>query len=304
MVSDQAIITDSEIRAQWEKAFRASRYRRKIWDKTIIFVLSLCALLVLSSLFLILGHLINSGLSSVNMDFFTHLPKPVGEKGGGMANAIVGTLILLVIAVLIGVPIGLGSGIYLSEYAHQRFAQVIRFLVDVMNGIPSIVFGIFAYIVCVLPFKTFSALSGGFALGIMMIPMITRTSESFIRMVPLQLREAGLAIGAPQWKVIIDIVLPSSIGGIMTGIMVALARVAGETAPLIFTAFGNRHWSHNLMQPTAALPLQVFSYAISPYDDWHRQAWAGAIVLILVIFSINLFASYFVAKRNRFLSGR
>jgi phosphate transport system permease protein len=306
MVGDQSISIHSQVnlRDHWQKAFEVTRFQRQLWDKAIVLILSLCAALVLSSLFLILTHLVHSGLSSVNFDFFVHLPKPVGEKGGGMANGIIGTLVLLMIAILIGVPIGLGSGIYLSEYANHRFAQLIRFLVDVMNGVPSIVFGIFAYIVCVLPFKTFSVLSGGFALGIMMIPMITRTSESFIRMVPSQLKEAGLAIGAPQWKVIVDIVLPSSIGGIMTGIMVALARVAGETAPLIFTAFGNSFWNHHLMQPTAALPLQIFSYAISPYDDWHRQAWAGAIVLILIVFSINLFASFFVSRHQQFLKGK
>jgi phosphate transport system permease protein len=305
MVSDESI-SNSQIAYQerWQKVFEKSRYRRKLWDKSMIYVLSLCAFFVLTALFLILNHLISHGLSSVNVDFFTHLPKPVGEKGGGMANAIVGTGELLILAILVGVPIGLGAGIYLSEYAHHRFAQTVRFVVDVMNGIPSIVFGIFAYIIAVLPFKTFSVLSGGFALGIMMIPMITRTSESFIKMVPLQLREAGLALGAPQWRVIVDIVLPSSVGGIMTGIMVALARVAGETAPLIFTAFGNRFWNHNLMQPIAALPLQIFSYAISPYEDWHRQAWAGAVVLILIVFIINLLAQYFVARQTRINSGK
>ena len=308
MVSDTTSQTDAlsiELSHEyWQKAFERTRLRRQVWDKSMVIVLFLSALIVLFSLFQILAHLMNQGMASLNWDFFTHLPKPVGEKGGGMANAIVGTGTLLLLAVCVGVPIGLGAGIYLSEYAHQRFAQAIRFVIDVMNGIPSIVYGIFAYIVCVLPFKTFSALSGGFALGIMMIPMITRTSETFIKMVPSQLREAGLAIGAPQWKVIVDIVLPSSMGGIVTGIMVALARVAGETAPLLFTAFGNRFWHHNLLQPIASLPLQIFSYAIAPYDDWHRQAWAGALVLILLVFTINLCASYFVSKRNKFLSGK
>ncbi len=307
MVSDKSLTTDSQAlitQDRWQKAFESTRLRRKLWDNSAVYFLTFCAGCVLLSLFLVLGHLVSQGISSVNIEFFTHLPKPVGEKGGGMVNAIVGTLTLLGIAICIGVPIGLGAGIYLSEYAHHRFAQIVRFTVDVLNGVPSIVFGIFAYIICVLPMKTFSAFSGGLALGIMMVPMITRTSESFIKMVPMQLREAGLAIGAPQWRVIMDIVIPSSIGGIMTGVMVALARVAGETAPLLFTAFGNRFWHQNLFQPIAALPLQIFSYAISPYEDWHRQAWAGAIVLILVVFSINLFASYFVARRNKFLSGR
>jgi phosphate transport system permease protein len=287
-----------------QKSFERTRFQREIWDKVMVMVLFLCALSVLLILFNILWHLIIQGISSLNLDFFTHLPKAVGEKGGGMANAIVGTLILLVLAICVGVPMGLGAGIYLSEYAHQRFAQTVRFMTDVMNGIPSIVFGIFAYTVCVMPMKTFSALSGGFALGLMMIPMITRTSEQFVKMVPNQLREAGLALGVPQWRVIVDIILPSAIGGIVTGIMVALARVAGETAPLLFTAFGNRFYSHNLTQPIAALPLQVFDYAISPFDDWHRQAWAGAVVLIFMIFLINIWAQYFVASRKRWSTGK
>ncbi len=287
-----------------QESFERTRLRREIWNRTMVCILFLCAVCVLFILFDILGHLIVQGISSLNVNFFTRLPRAVGEQGGGMANTIVGTFVLLVLAVCVGVPVGLGSGIYLSEYAHQRFAQTVRFMTDVMNGVPSIVFGIFAYVVCVLPMKTFSAVSGGFALGIMMIPIITRTSEQFMRMVPNQLREAGLALGVPQWRVTVDIVLPSAMGGIMTGIMVALARVAGETAPLLFTAFGNRYFSHSLTEPIAALPLQVFDYAISPFDDWHRQAWAGAIVLITVVFAINLFASFFVARRNKFLSGR
>ena len=219
-----------------------------------------------------------------------------------MANAIVGTLILLGIALGVGVPIGLGAGIYLSEYAHNRFAMVIRFVNDVMNGIPSIVYGIFAYVVFVLPFKSFSALSGGAALGIMMIPIVTRTTEDFIRLVPNTLREAGLALGVPRWRVITDIVLQTAKGGIITGIMVALARVAGETAPLLFTAFGNRFWHSSLMEPIAALSLQIFSYAISPFDDWHRQAWAGALVLITIVFIVNILAQYFVRRQARLLS--
>ncbi len=287
-----------------QKSFERTRLRREIWEKSMVVVLFLCAIFVLFILFNILWHLIVQGISSLNLDFFTHLPKAVGESGGGMANAIVGTFVLLILAVCVGVPMGLGAGIYLSEFAHQGFAQTVRFMTDVMNGIPSIVFGIFAYTICVMPMKTFSAISGGLALGLMMIPMITRTSEQFIKMVPNQLREAGLALGIPQWRVILDIVLPTAIGGIMTGIMVALARVAGETAPLLFTAFGNRYYAHSLTQPIAALPLQVFDYAISPFDDWHRQAWAGAVVLIGMVFLINIWAQYFVASRNRWMSGK
>ena len=285
-------------------AYARSRRRRFAVDKLIVFLLTLCSLSVLISLFSIVGHLLIQGASSLNREFLTHLPKPVGEPGGGMANAIAGSLILLGIAFAIGVPVGVGAGIFLSEYAGGRYASVVRFVTDVMNGIPSIVYGIFAYTVFVLPFKSFSALSGGIALGMMMIPMITRTTEGFVRMVPVHLREAGLALGAPKWKVIADIVISSSIAGIVTGIMVALARVAGETAPLLFTAFGNRFWHSSLLQPIAALPLQIFSYAISPFDDWHRQAWAGALVLIGIVFMMNLSANYFVFRRDRFLFGK
>ena len=292
------------MKAAIHKSFLRTRHRRAIWDKLMIFVLSLCAVGILFILFNILTHLFYQGLTSLNLSFFTHLPKPVGEKGGGMANAIAGTFTLLGLAICVGVPIGLGSGVYLSEYADLRFARVVRFVSDVMNGIPSIVYGIFAYIVCVLPMKSFSAFSGGFALGIMMIPMITRTSEQFVRMVPNQLREAGLALGVPKWKVTLDIVIPSALTGITTGVMVSLARVAGETAPLLFTAFGNHYWQRSLMQPIAALPLQVFSYAISPFDDWHRQAWAGAIVLILTVLLINGWAQIYVMRYNRWISGK
>ncbi len=285
-------------------AFERTRFRRAIWDKAMVYILSLCAIGILFILFIILTHLFIQGITSLNPDFFTHLPKPVGEKGGGMANAIAGTFTLLGIAICAGVPIGLGAGIYLSEYADLKFAHTVRFVSDVMNGIPSIVYGIFAYIVCVLPMKGFSALSGGFALGIMMIPMITRTSEQFVRMVPSQLREAGLALGIPKWRVIVDIVVPAALGGITTGVMVSLARVAGETAPLLFTAFGNHYWQRSLTQPIAALPLQVFAYAISPFDDWHRQAWAGAIVLILMVLMINGWAQFYVMRRSRWSAGK
>jgi len=285
-------------------SFERTRLRRAIWDKAMVYILLLCAIGVLFILFNILTHLFIQGVTSLNLDFFIHLPKPVGEKGGGMANGIVGTLTLLVLAIVVGVPIGLGSGVYLSEYANSKFAHVVRFMADVMNGIPSIVYGIFAYIVCVRPMHGFSAYSGGFALGIMMIPMITRTSEQFVRMVPSQLREAGLALGVPKWRVTVDIVVPAALAGITTGIMVSLARVAGETAPLLFTAFGNSYWQHSLSQPIAALPLQVFNYAISPFDDWHRQAWAGAMVLILMVLVINGWSQFYVMRRNRWSTGK
>ena len=283
------------------EAFQRTRAGRYWTDKCAVYFLSLCALLVLLPLLSILIDVLRQGFGALNLDFFTKLPKPVGETGGGMANAIVGTLTLLGIALCIGVPIGLGTGIYLSEYAHSRFAFAIRFLTDVLNGIPSIVYGIFAYTLFVMPMKSFSAWSGGFALGIMMIPIITRTTEQFIRMVPASLREAGMALGIPQWRVIVDIVLQTAGGGILTGVMVALSRVAGETAPLLFTAFGNRFWQGALNEPIAALPLQIFSYAISPFDDWHRQAWAGALVLILIVFIVNSIASHFVERQAKIL---
>ncbi len=292
------------MKAAIHASFERTRTRRAIWDKAMVYILSLCAFGVLVILFIILGHLFIQGISSLNLDFFINLPKPVGEKGGGMANAIVGTFTLLGLAVCVGVPIGLGAGIYLSEYADLKFAHTVRFMADVMNGIPSIVYGIFAYIVCVLPMKGFSALSGGFALGIMMIPMISRTSEQFVKMVPSQLREAGLALGVPKWRVTMEIIVPAALTGIMTGVMVSLARVAGETAPLLFTAFGNHYWQHSLTQPIAALPLQVFAYAISPFDDWHRQAWGGAIVLILMVLMINGWAQFYVMRRNQWTRGK
>ena len=294
--------SESQTSGYLAQLFRRTRQKRYWIDKIIVYLLTACSVLVLLPLLSILTHLVSQGISAINVDFFTKLPKPVGEHGGGMANAIVGSLVLLGIAICVGVPIGLGAGIYLSEYAHNRFAMVIRFVNDVMNGIPSIVYGIFAYVVFVLPFKSFSALSGGAALGIMMIPIVTRTTEDFIRLVPNTLREAGLALGVPRWRVITDIVLQTAKGGIITGIMVALARVAGETAPLLFTAFGNRFWHSNLMEPIAALSLQIFSYAISPFDDWHRQAWAGALVLITIVFIVNILAQYFVRRQARLLS--
>jgi phosphate transport system permease protein len=224
----------------------------------------------------------------VDLAFFTHLPKPVGEPGGGMANAIVGTLVLLGLASLIGVPVGVLGGVYLSEYGAEKLNWWIRFGADILNGVPSIVWGIVAYSLVVLPMKGFSAYAGGVALGFMMIPLVIRTTEEVLLLVPNGYREAALALGIPRWKMIVRIVMTTALKGIVTGVLLAGARIAGETAPLLFTAFGNQFWTHNLKDPIAALPLQIFTYAISPYDDWHRQAWAGALVLILIIFLINI----------------
>src|SRR2546427_2666779 len=247
-----------------------------------------CALLVIAPLALVFYHLLQSGLGAVNWDFFTKLPKPVGETGGGMANAIVGTFELLGLAALIGVPIGVCGGIFLSEYGHAKLNWWVRFGADVLNGVPSIIWGMVVYALVVLPMKGFSAGAGGTVLGMMMIPLIMRTTEEVLQLVPNGYREASLALGIPQWRTIVQIVVRTALKGIITGILLALARVAGETAPLLFTAFGNRFWNHNLSDPIAALPLQIFNYAISPYEDWHRQACAGALVLLLFIAIINV----------------
>jgi len=256
------------------------------------------AFLVILPLLLILAFLVYQGASAVNFDFFTQLPKPVGEPGGGMANAIVGTLTLIGLASCLGLPLGILGGIYLAESRDRRLPWMIRFLADVLNGVPSIVIGIFAYTIVVLPMRHFSALAGGFALAVIMLPIVLRTTEELVRLVPASLREAALALGIPEWKVILRVVLPTARAGIITGVMVSVARIAGETAPLLFTAFGNRFWHHGLLQPIAALPLQIFAYAIAPYDDWHRQAWAGALVLIMMIFLSSLVAR--IVTRGRY----
>jgi len=256
------------------------------------------AFLVILPLLLILAFLVYQGASAVNLDFFTQLPKPVGEPGGGMANAIVGTLTLIGLASCLGLPLGILGGIYLAESRDRRLPWMIRFLADVLNGVPSIVIGIFAYTIVVLPMRHFSALAGGFALAVIMLPIVLRTTEELVRLVPASLREAALALGIPEWKVILRVVLPMARAGIITGVMVSVARIAGETAPLLFTAFGNRFWHHGLLQSIAALPLQIFAYAIAPYDDWHRQAWAGALVLIMMIFLSSLVAR--IVTRGRY----
>ena len=266
-----------------------ARVRRGI-NAVMEWLTAMSALVVVLPLILILVFLVYQGASALNLDFFIHLPKPVGEPGGGMANAIVGTLILIGLASCLGLPLGILGGVYLAESRDRRLPWVIRFLADVLNGVPSIVIGIFAYTVVVLPLRRFSALAGGFALAVIMLPIVLRTTEELVRLVPASLREAALALGIPEWKVILRVVLPTARAGIITGVMVSIARIAGETAPLLFTAFGNRFWHQGLLQPIAALPLQIFAYAIAPYDDWHRQAWAGALVLIVMIFASSLIA--------------
>ncbi|HVH89225.1 MAG TPA: phosphate ABC transporter permease PstA [Terriglobales bacterium] len=256
-------------------------YRRAA-DRLATGLAVLCVLLVMVPLAAIFVYLIIRGASSLNLAFFTQIPKPVGETGGGMANAIVGSLELLLIGSLIGVPLGVGSGIYLSEYSRGQFGNVVRFIADVLNGVPSIVIGMAVYALLVLHHH-YSALSGGVALGIMMIPTITRSTEEMLRLVPNSIREAALGLGIPQWRSTVSITLRTAMSGVVTGIMLAFARVSGETAPLMFTAFGNQFWSFRLDQPIAAMPLQIFVYAISPFDEWHRLAWGGALVLIVLI---------------------
>jgi len=263
--------------------------RRRI-NQVMAGVTFLAAIAVIFPLVLILAFLVYQGISAVNLDFFTQLPKPVGEPGGGVANAIVGSLIMIGLAVGMGLPIGILGGVYLAESRDRRLPWAVRFLADVLNGIPSIVVGIFAYTVIVLAMRRFSALAGGFALGIIMMPIVLRTTEEMVRLVPNSLREAGLGLGLPRWRVTVRIVLPAARAGIITGVMVAIARIAGETAPLLFTALGNRFWHQGLDQPMAALPLQIYAYAIAPYEDWHRQAWAAALVLILMVFAASLSA--------------
>jgi phosphate transport system permease protein len=265
---------------------------RIIWRKTVNLVMlsltGLCALIAVSALFLILGCLAWKGATSLHWSFFTQLPAPVGEIGGGIANAIVGTGKLLLLAALVGIPVGLLGAVYLAEFASSTSAFFIRYATDLLNGVPSIVIGIFAYTVIVLPMHHFSALAGGFALGVMMVPIILRSCEEFLRSVPRSLREGSMALGASKWITIAKVVIPAASSGILTAILLSLARVAGETAPLIFTAFGNQFWPHGLNQPTAALPVVIYNYALSPYDDWHRQAWAAGLVLILLVVVTNV----------------
>jgi phosphate transport system permease protein len=273
--------------------------RRRVTDHFMTGVAVLTVILVLVPLFAIFAYLVYRGVGSINWAFLTQTPKPVGEAGGGMANAIVGSGFILALASILGVPVGVGAGIYLAEFGRNRFGDVIRFTADVLNGVPSIVIGIVAYSIVVLSQKHFSALAGGVALAIMMVPTITRTTEEMLLLVPQALREAAYGLGIPRWRTTISITLRTATSGVITGIMLAFARVAGETAPLLFTAFGNQFWNLRPNQPTAALPLQIFNYAISPYDEWHRQAWAGALVLIVLIVTA-VAAVRFAVRRGTF----
>ena len=269
---------------------------RKLVSAFMLTMTGVCALVAVSVLFFILGYLVFHGGRSINWDFFTKLPTPVGEPGGGMANAIVGSAKLLFLASLFGVPIGFFGAIYLAEFSGSKVAFVVRYAADLLNGVPSIVVGIFAYTLMVLPFKHFSAYAGGFALGVMMIPITLRSTEEFLLGVPNPLREAAMALGASKWKTIATVIVPAAYRGILTSVLLAFARVAGETAPLLFTAFGNRYWSPGFNQPIESLPHMVYIYAISPYEDWQRQAWAAGLVLLGLILIVNIVARFVLAR--------
>jgi len=273
--------------------------RRKIISRLAEAFCGVAVLLALVPLAMILFYVVKEGVGSLNLAFFIHMPKPVGETGGGMANAIVGTLILIGLAALFAVPVGCIAGVHLSEYPGTRFSSAVRFAADVLNGVPSIVIGIFAYGLVVLPVKHFSAIAGRVALGLPMLPIVVRTTEELLRLVPSGLREGALALGATRSRAVFSVILPAALPGILTGILVALARVAGETAPLLFTALNNTYWSTNITQPMASLTVQVFTYAISPYDDLHRQAWAGAFLLVMIILSLSIVARLAVRRLER-----
>ena len=288
-----------ELAANTSHSIPPVSWYRRIVDHAMTGLAVLTVVAVLAPLVAIFAYLVYKGVGSINWAFLTQMPKPVGESGGGMANAIVGSVLILGIASIIGVPFGVGAGIYLAEFGRNRLGNVIRFTADVLNGVPSIVIGIVAYAIVVLNQKHFSALAGGVALAIMMVPTICRTTEEMLLLVPRALREAAYGLGVPQWRTTLSITLRTATSGVITGIMLAFARVAGETAPLLFTTLGNEFWNVRVDQPTAAIPLQIFKYAISPYDEWHRQAWAAALVLIILIVS-SVAAVRYVVRRGTF----
>jgi len=273
--------------------------RRRLLNQVMLGLTGVASILVVVPLVLIFWHLLSSGASALNLDFFIRLPAPVGEAGGGMANALFGTVQLVFYAGLIGIPLGVATGVFLAEGGSGRYATAVRFIADVMNGIPSIVTGIFVWSWVVVAMGRFSILAGSIALGVMLIPMVTRTTEEMIRLVPKELREGGRALGFTRWRTTFGIVLPAARSGILTGVLVALARIAGETAPLLFTAFGNPFWEWRLNEPVSALPLLIYKYAISPYEDWHRQAWAASLVLIAVVLLASLVARLFIRNPYR-----
>ncbi len=284
-----------------DRYHKATLAWRKFKNVSMLSLSVISALIVIAPLFIIFGYTLTKGIGAINIDFFIHMPKPVGEVGGGMANAIVGTLIMVAIGAVIGLPIGIIAGIYLAEFGKNAFGSTVRFMSDVLSGIPSIVVGIVAYVIVVLPMGHFSAFAGGVALAILMIPIVTRTTEEMILLVPHSLREASLALGVPSWKTTLRVILPAATKGITTGVLLAIARAAGETAPLLFTALGNRFWSTSLMQPMASLTQFIYDYARTAYDDWIRQAWAAAFVLICLVFLVNILFRF--VTRSRYGTG-
>jgi phosphate transport system permease protein len=273
-------------------------WRRKTLNFIMLALTGVCTVLAAGVLVFILGYLFIHGAASLNWNFFTKLPTPVGEAGGGMANAIVGSGKLLLIAAFIGIPIGFLAGVYLSEFGEGTFAFAVRYVTDLLNGVPSIVMGIFAYTIIVLPQKHFSTWAGGIALGVMMIPIAVRSSEEFLRAVPKALREGAVALGASRAKAIFTVVIPAAKNGIITGVMLNIARVSGETAPLLFTSFSNRYWSEGLNQPTASLPVMIYTYAVAPYEDWHQQAWSAGFVLLTLVLGVNVIARLVLARNQ------
>jgi phosphate transport system permease protein len=271
-----------------------------LWRKTVNNIMlgltGLCTLLTVSTLFLILGYLLYYGGRSLDWNFFTKLPLPSGESGGGMANAIVGSMEILAMAALIGIPVGFFAGVYLSEFEDKKFASLVRYTADLLNGVPSIIVGILAWTLVVVPMKRFSALAGSIALSVMLIPIVTRQTEQFLRDVPMALREGALALGAHKWKMIATVVVPAGSKGVLTGMILGMARVAGETAPLLFTSLSNQFWAGSINQPTATLPYMIYSHAVAPYDDWHRQAWAAGLVLIAMVLIANIAARFVLAR--------
>jgi phosphate transport system permease protein len=273
--------------------------RRRLTSKAVVLFCGFSVLLALVPVVLVLAFILGRGLTSLSYDFFVRMPKPVGEAGGGMANAIVGTLIIVGIAGLLAVPAGVLAAVFLSEYPRSRLAAASRFAADVLTGVPSIAIGIFAYGVAVLPFKRFSALAGSVALAVMMVPIVARTSEEILRLVPPAFREGAMALGATRRRAVFTVILPAALPGVLTGVLVALARIAGETAPLLFTSFNNQIWSVDPTRPMASLTVQIFNYALSPYDDWHRQAWAAAAVLVLIVLLLSVLARLVTRRLER-----
>jgi phosphate transport system permease protein len=266
---------------------------RKLKSGAMTALMFLATLAVLVPLAFVFAHIVKMGFSSLSLDFFTQIPKPPGESGGGMANGMFGSAIMIFFSATLGIPVGIFGAIYLAEYGGSRISTMIRFCADLLSGIPSIITGMVAYGLLVVPFKGFSALAGAFALALIMVPIVLRTTEEQLKLVPTSLREASLALGVPLWRTTLKVTLRSAMTGVMTGILLSIARIAGETAPLLFTALGNQFWSSKLTEPVAAMPLQIFSFAISPYEDWHRLAWAGALVLVSVMFTLSLTARWF-----------